>query len=99
MGITFAKLFQRLFSKKEMRILMVRDVLRSRDGFGSRSACRMDGSFFFFRFFFSFRVNDERETTTGTTALMHFESRCRPGIFRPERRLDATRLRAQKVFD
>jgi hypothetical protein len=24
MGITFAKLFQRLFSKKEMRILMVR---------------------------------------------------------------------------
>ena len=55
---------------------MVREVLRSRDGFGSRSACRTDGSFFFFSFFFSFRVNDERETTTGTTALMHFESRC-----------------------
>ena len=31
---------------------------------------------FFFSFFFSFRVNNERETTTGTTALMHFESRC-----------------------
>jgi len=30
----------------------------------------------FFSFFFSFRVNNERETTTGTTALMHFESRC-----------------------
>mgnify|MGYP005696148063 FL=1 len=28
MGITFAKLFQRLFSKKEMRILMVRRVAR-----------------------------------------------------------------------
>jgi len=28
MGITFAKLFQRLFSKKEMRILMVRGVAR-----------------------------------------------------------------------
>ena len=28
MGITFAKLFQRLFSKKEMRILMVRRVVR-----------------------------------------------------------------------
>ena len=27
MGITFAKLFQRLFSKKEMRILMVREIL------------------------------------------------------------------------
>jgi hypothetical protein len=55
MGITFAKLFQRLFSKKEMRILMVRDVLRSRDGlFGSRRACRTDGSFFFFSFFFFF---------------------------------------------
>jgi len=30
MGITFAKLFQRLFSKKEMRILMVRQLARKR---------------------------------------------------------------------
>lgn len=29
MGITFAKLFQRLFSKKEMRILMVRPAPRA----------------------------------------------------------------------
>lgn len=31
MGITFTKLFQRLFSKKEMRILMVCPVPRGMD--------------------------------------------------------------------
>ena len=56
----------------------------------------MDWSFFF-RFFFSFRVKIRDDGT------LHFESRCvereRPGIFLPERGLDATRLRGQKVFD
>ena len=58
----------------------------------------MDWSFFFFDFFFSFRVKIRDDGT------LHFESRgCvereRPGIFLPERGLDATRLRGQKVFD
>ena len=99
MGITFAKLFQRLFSKKEMRILMVRAVLRSRD-----QECAFVGPYglvvFFSIFFFSFRVKIRERRDDGT---LHFESRCvereRPGIFLPERGLDATRLRGQKVFD
>ena len=66
MGITFAKLFQRLFSKKEMRILMVRDVLRSRDGFGREPYGLV---VFFFDFFFSFRVKIRDDGT------LHFESR------------------------
>ena len=45
-------------------------------GLGREERAARMGRFFFFRFFFSFRVNNERETTTGTTALMHFESRC-----------------------
>lgn len=61
MGITFAKLFQRLFSKKEMRILMVRDVLRSRDGFGREErAVYGFGRFFFSIFFFFPRKNQGR---------------------------------------
>jgi hypothetical protein len=35
-----------------MRILMVRDVLRSRDGFGREERAVGMGRFFFFRFFF-----------------------------------------------
>jgi len=98
MGITFAKLFQRLFSKKEMRILMVRDVLRSRDGFGREERAVWIGRFFFSIFFFFPRKNQ------GTTALCIlnrgvWRERERPGIFLPERGLDATRLRGQKVFD
>ena len=69
MGITFAKLFQRLFSKKEMRILMVRDVLRSRDGFG-REERAVYGLVVFFFVFFSFRVKIRDDGT------LHFESRC-----------------------
>ena len=60
MGITFAKLFQRLFSKKEMRILMVRDVLRSRDGFGREERAVWIGRFFFSIFFFFPRKNQGR---------------------------------------
>ncbi len=52
MGITFAKLFQRLFSKKEMRILMVRveDVLV----FLPRRFCC---GFFLFHFFITARIS------------------------------------------
>ena len=58
-------------------------------------ACRIWIGRFFFRFFFSFRVKIRDDGT------LHFESRWRerPGIFLPERGLDATRLRGQKVFD